>query len=98
MAGYTAIYGYAYCVGVLRDMGGRPRVNVGASPSDHKVDTMSCHICRRTGQRTCDPAEAEIKCMICGQCQNAPLTPSGSNDVVCGRDGDDRVARKEVYK
>jgi hypothetical protein len=29
---------------------------------------MTCHICKQTGQRTCDPQEAEIKCMICGKC------------------------------
>lgn len=32
---------------------------------------MSCHTCKVTGIRTCDPEEAEIKCMICGfrECQ-----------------------------
>lgn len=29
----------------------------------------SCHICKRTGVRTCDPEEAEIKCQICGFCE-----------------------------
>lgn len=28
-----------------------------------------CHICQRTGVRTCDEEEAEIKCMICGFCE-----------------------------
>ena len=29
---------------------------------------MACHICKRTGVRTCDPYEADIKCLICGFC------------------------------
>ena len=29
-----------------------------------------CHICKRTGVRTCDPKEAEIKCMVCGFCES----------------------------
>jgi hypothetical protein len=28
----------------------------------------ACHVCRRTGIRTCDPEEAAIKCHICGFC------------------------------
>lgn len=34
---------------------------------------MSCHICVRTGERTCDPQEAEIKCLICGFCERQAL-------------------------
>jgi hypothetical protein len=30
---------------------------------------MSCHICSRTGIRTCDAEEAEMKCHICGFCE-----------------------------
>lgn len=30
---------------------------------------MSCHICVRTGEKTCDPEEANVKCMICGRCE-----------------------------
>ena len=30
---------------------------------------MSCHICKITGIRTCDPQEAELKCEICGFCK-----------------------------
>lgn len=30
---------------------------------------MSCHICVRTGEKTCDLEEAELKCMICGRCE-----------------------------
>ena len=30
---------------------------------------MACHRCIRTGVGTCDPSEAEIKCMICGFCE-----------------------------
>ena len=29
---------------------------------------MTCHICRRTGIRTCNEEEAEIKCLLCGFC------------------------------
>jgi len=29
---------------------------------------MTCHICKETGERECDPALAEIKCEICGYC------------------------------
>lgn len=29
----------------------------------------SCHICKRTGVRECDPEAAEIKCMLCGFCE-----------------------------
>lgn len=34
---------------------------------------MSCFICRRTGIRTCDAEEAEIRCMVCGFCERHPL-------------------------
>lgn len=30
---------------------------------------MTCHICRRTGQKTYSQEEAEIKCLICGYCE-----------------------------
>lgn len=30
---------------------------------------MSCHTCKRTGIRECNPAEAEVKCMVCGFCE-----------------------------
>lgn len=30
---------------------------------------MSCHICKRTGEKTCNLQEAEIKCMVCGRCE-----------------------------
>jgi len=29
---------------------------------------MSCHICKRTGIRTCNVEEAEFMCDICGFC------------------------------
>jgi len=28
-----------------------------------------CHVCKHTGERICDPTEAEIRCMICGRCE-----------------------------
>jgi ribosomal protein L37E len=31
--------------------------------------SVTCHVCKRTGIRTCDYDEAEIKCMICGFCE-----------------------------
>jgi len=34
---------------------------------------MSCHICKRTGIRECDPQAAEIKCVICGFCEQEAL-------------------------
>jgi hypothetical protein len=34
---------------------------------------MSCHICKRTGIRECDPQEAEVKCMVCGFCEKEAL-------------------------
>lgn len=34
---------------------------------------MACHICVKTGIRTCDPEEAEIKCMLCGYCEREAL-------------------------
>lgn len=30
---------------------------------------MSCHICKQDGTRECDPAAAEIRCMVCGKCE-----------------------------
>ena len=30
---------------------------------------MACMICRRTGERICDPDEADLRCMICGYCE-----------------------------
>jgi hypothetical protein len=29
----------------------------------------ACHVCKRTGERTCDAEEAEVKCMVCGWCE-----------------------------
>ena len=29
----------------------------------------ACHICKRTGIRTCDATEAEFMCSICGFCR-----------------------------
>jgi hypothetical protein len=34
---------------------------------------MSCHVCKRTGVRTCNSDEAEIKCTICGFCEREAL-------------------------
>jgi len=28
-----------------------------------------CFQCKRTGERICNPVEAEIKCMICNRCE-----------------------------
>lgn len=30
---------------------------------------MACRICPRTGQRICDPEEAEVLCAVCGMCE-----------------------------
>jgi len=34
---------------------------------------MGCHICIRTGERTCDPEDSELKCMVCGWCERQAL-------------------------
>ncbi len=34
---------------------------------------IACHICKFTGEHTCDLSEAEIKCVICGKCEGKRL-------------------------
>ena len=41
---------------------------------------MSCHICVKTGARTCDPQEAEMKCMICGHCEREAIKDEFKKD------------------
>ena len=42
---------------------------------------MSCHICVRTGERTCDLEEAELKCVICGWCGREALDGRNNSEV-----------------
>lgn len=30
---------------------------------------MACFVCKKTGERECDPEAAEIKCFLCGWCE-----------------------------
>lgn len=41
---------------------------------------VTCHICKRTGIRTCDEEEAEIRCMICGFCDAEKLRTERENN------------------
>lgn len=38
-----------------------------------------CHVCRYTGERICDPQEAQIRCLICGRCEAEEPNKKGDN-------------------
>lgn len=41
---------------------------------------MACHICAETGERTCNPVEAEIKCLVCNLCATKKLLEEETRD------------------
>lgn len=54
---------------------------------------MSCFRCKRTGEKICDAAEAEIRCMVCGFCERKAIKDQfeeGAND------GMPKMPRQEI--
>ena len=47
---------------------------------------MSCHICKRTGIRECDPAAADIKCELCGFCEREAIKEAAKDERISNTD------------
>ena len=45
----------------------------------------ACHICKKSGVRTCCPEEAEVKCMICGYCEREAIKDEFKRESQVGR-------------